>query len=104
VPVSEAVRNNKLNMDLNDIIKQENTQRKKNEPRSPTKRGIASSPTMTKKIIEKPKRRDGNNRGKNRSWNIDVPESALKAILEGAGVNVPDGVTLKLVARKKGRE
>jgi hypothetical protein len=100
--LTEAAKNKKIDMDLNDIVQQEMAQRRKNRNPKPNKSDNRKQLKNDKKNpAGKPKGRDDNNRSKNRSWNIDVPEAALKAILEGAGVNISDGITLKLVARKK---
>jgi hypothetical protein len=103
-----------LDMDLNEIVKRNRAARSPNRgPNSrlnqrQNQRNQKNPKNQTGPPGKNPNRNDqgtnktksGDNSGK-RSFDIDVPEAALKQILQGAAVTVPDGTVLKLIAVRK---
>jgi hypothetical protein len=104
VPLSPAARSKRIDMDLDDIVKEERAAKRKNRP-APANKPEArkgAGPVKSKKAgPAAPTGKAANDGGKKRSWNIDLPEAVLKTILQEANVNLPDGISLKLIARKK---
>jgi hypothetical protein len=103
-----------LDMDLNDIVKRNRVQRngqrgpnsrpnqRQNQGNQRNQKNQSGPPGKNANKNDKAQStaRRGDNTGK-RSFDIEVPEAALKQILQGAGVTVPDGTILKLIAVKK---
>jgi hypothetical protein len=101
-PISPAARSKKIDMDLNDLVKEDRAAKRGNRKPNQGKPNPASPRRNTGAASPKPGNTgDG---GKKRSWDIEVPEAALRTLLQTAGVDVPEGVALKLIARKKNAE
>jgi hypothetical protein len=109
--VKSTAARSKIDMDLNEII-----QREKPSPnRNPNFRQGARPPPgrrpnqQTKPFkpatnITADKKKDNAEKSRKRSFELDVPESALRSILEAAGLTVPHEVTVKLIATRRREE
>jgi hypothetical protein len=91
-------KNPKLDMDLGEVVKQDrrSTARPSGTGQRRTQQDAKPKPKATAK-----KSGAGSGKPEKRSYDLGVPESALRDILAGAGVDVPDDSTVKLVARRK---
>jgi hypothetical protein len=100
-----------LDMDLNDIVKrnrqQQNANRRTNDgPRKnqPGQKGgnqAKNSPTKGGQQSKQKSNIAPPNSGGKRTYDINVPAAALRQILQGAGVTLPDDVELKLIATRR---
>jgi hypothetical protein len=86
-----------IDRDLNDVVREANLERRRARGAKPKDAKTARPPARG----EGKAARGKDDAARKRSWDIDVPEAALRAILEGAGVAVPDGVALRLVAQRR---
>jgi ribosomal protein L12E/L44/L45/RPP1/RPP2 len=94
--------NPKLDMDLADIVKQDRKSRAKpSGPRQGSNQQAGKPKPKAKESDTQKKKDTASDKPGKRSYDLNVPERALRDILKGAGVDVPDDSTVKLVAKKK---
>jgi hypothetical protein len=111
VTASGKVDRPELDMDLNDIVKRNRQQQganrrpnstpRKNQPGQRSGGQATNSPKKGGQQSQQKTNAPSPKSGGKRTYDINVPASALKQILQGAGVTLPDDVELKLVATRR---
>jgi hypothetical protein len=94
-------QNPKLDMDLSDVVKQDLKSRTRPSTAGRVRGPKGAKPSTKPKESNTPRRKDAADKPEKRSYDLNVPEGALRDILTNAGIDVPDLSAVMLVAKRR---
>jgi ribosomal protein L12E/L44/L45/RPP1/RPP2 len=94
--------NPKLGTDLADVVKQDpKSMARPSGPRQGSNQQAGQPKPKAKKSRTQKKKDAASDKREKCSYDLRVPEAALLDILKEAGIDVPEGSTVKLLAKKR---